>query len=42
MADIYDKYDGELPNKIIEDIKKLSKENKLTIVQIKKVLEESK
>jgi|TARA_Y100000310_G_C20662234_1_gene805406 DNA-directed RNA polymerase subunit A" len=42
MADIYEKFKDEIPGKIIEDIKKSASDNKLTSVQIKKVLEETK
>lgn len=42
MADMYEKYSEELPGRIIENVKKEAQLNKLTSVQIKKVLEEVK
>ncbi len=41
MADIYEKYKDKLPGRIIEEIKKEVKENKLSSAQISKVLEEA-
>jgi len=42
MNKIYNKYNGKLPGKIIEDVKKEAQKQKLTDLQIKKVLEKVK